>query len=368
MRDKRPVDELSLEELERILAIRKREARQERASRVSERRLISPHVAPLAVPANVDDPAEDVPQFEDEIKRPPRPAPNAITLTPDSRPTVTAPPLPLQPVVIDETPRFEEDHPGRNAGQSRERSRRTALWNRLLLVVEVAAVGGLAVLFVSLFSSIQAITSTTSQIQQDAQATLRALQVPPTATPTINLASLVLPGGHLYDETTNSARYNLDEVPAQYRDVYAQQLQNLAPAVRPTQNAQGPLNIRIPAIRVQSPVVFGDDWDSLKRGVGHHANGTNPGERGNMILSAHNDVFGEIFRDLEKLRPGDKIYVSTQSREYTYVVRSTEVVRPDEVRVLDNTRKNIMQVTLITCYPYRVDTHRYIVYGELEGS
>jgi sortase A len=358
MRDKRPVDELSIAELERILAIRKREARQAQFGRdqrrsIDERRIVTPHVQPLepaetsvetAVGTADAEPIE-APQFEDELQ-------------------ATASPPP-EPVVEEIEPRFEEDFAPRKKKRVPPNPARAKLWNRTLLGVEIAAVLGLVLLFVALFASLQNLTRASNEIQVQAQQTLLAMQVVPTATPAINVSKIVLPGGHTYAD--GEAKLNLEEVPVQYRDAY-QQLASLAPAAPPTASPQGPLAVRIPAIGVDKPVVTGDGWEELKRGVGHHVGSANPAERGNMVLTAHNDVFGEIFRDLEKLKPGDKIYVRTQSREVVYVVRFSEIVLPSEVRVLDNTQRNISQITLITCYPYRVDNHRYIVYGELESS
>lgn len=347
MRDKRPVDELSIAELERILAIRKREARQEQFERAngrsSARRVVTPHVQPLDVPEEQQEEPVEIPQFEDEV------APAA--------------PIIPEPVPQEIEPRFEEEFTPRKKKRS-PNPKRARVWNRMLLGVEMLAVVGLVSIFVLLFASLQNLTRASNEIQLQAQQTLLALQVPPTATPTINISRIVLPGGHTYDET--GAKLNLEEVPAQYRDAY--QLLSIAPSTQPTASPQGPLSVRIPAIGVDKPVVTGDGWEELKRGVGHHPGSANPAERGNFVLTAHNDVFGEIFKDLEKLKPGDKIYVRTQSREVVYVVRGHEIVLPTEVRVLDNTQRNVAQITLITCHPYRVDTHRYIVYGELESS
>ena len=52
-----------------------------------------------------------------------------------------------------------------------------------------------------------------------------------------------------------------------------------------------------------------------------------PGRTGNVVLSAHNDVYGEIFRYLDKLAPGDQVVLYTQQRQYVYVVDRTAVGR-----------------------------------------
>jgi sortase A len=82
-----------------------------------------------------------------------------------------------------------------------------------------------------------------------------------------------------------------------------------------------------------------------------------------MVLAGHNDIYGEVFRDLEKLGVGDEIWVYAGSRAYRYVVAQKQVVLPTQVEVMAPTRDPV--VTLITCYPYLVNTHRLVVVGEL---
>jgi sortase A len=85
-----------------------------------------------------------------------------------------------------------------------------------------------------------------------------------------------------------------------------------------------------------------------------------------LILSAHNDIFGELFRDLDQLKPGDEVLISTASQDFTYRVTGTRIVEPTEVSVLEPTAKPT--ITLISCYPYLVDNQRIVVFGELEGG
>ncbi len=67
------------------------------------------------------------------------------------------------------------------------------------------------------------------------------------------------------------------------------------------------------------------------------------------MLSAHNDVFGEIFRDLDKLKTGDTIILFTNLRTYTYVINQNRIVLPGQVEVMSSTSDSV--VTLISCYP-----------------
>ncbi len=87
-------------------------------------------------------------------------------------------------------------------------------------------------------------------------------------------------------------------------------VQSMANIPIPTASPEQAIRIQIPAIKVDAPVVQGDGWDQLRKGVGQHVTSSIPGKNGNVILSAHNDVFGEIFRDLDKLKTGDQIIFS----------------------------------------------------------
>ena len=135
----------------------------------------------------------------------------------------------------------------------------------------------------------------------------------------------------------------------------------------PTPGPEQARSIFIPALwNDAAPVVQGDGWEQLKKGVGQHIGSANPGESGNMVLSAHNDIFGELFRDLDRLKPGDEIIIYTATREYVYRVTGMRIVEPTEVEVMNDSAKPT--VTLISCYPYLVDNQRIVVFGELEGS
>ena len=102
----------------------------------------------------------------------------------------------------------------------------------------------------------------------------------------------------------------------------------------------------------------------MKKGVGHHIGSPNPGQTGNLVLSAHNDVFGQLFRDLDKLKVGDQIIIFTQQKQYIYRVINSSIVLPTQVEVMAQTDR--LDVTLISCYPYLVDKKRIVVSAELQ--
>jgi sortase A len=351
MRDKRPVDELSIEELERILVIRKREARLARLRRYEG--------AGRVVAAGNGDEIVDIP----DVVAPSPAAPDA-----QAKPAE----VPDLPDYDGDTPHFEDELDALRSGRRRNarRSGAAVLWNRLLVLVELAAAVGLVFIFVSLFQSLQEISQTTANIQAQYQASANAIRITPTPTPVIGINRLVLPVGHKVTLNAQgvvvATSLNLDEVPAQYRDQY-QAMMLAEPEVTPTPSPAGPIRIEIAKINVDATVVSGDGWRELQQGVGHHLGSKNPGERGNMVLSAHNDVYGEIFRYLDKLKPGDEVIVYTLEKQYAYIVRDTKYVSPDAVWVLDSVGDE-RQLTLISCYPYQKDYQRIVVFATLKAN
>jgi sortase A len=121
--------------------------------------------------------------------------------------------------------------------------------------------------------------------------------------------------------------------------------------------------IEIPRIGVTAIVREGDDDTTLAIAVGHISGTARPGERGNMALAGHRDSF---FRALRDIRRKDTIRFVTPERSYEYVVDSTEVVGPEDTRVLDPTSDTVL--TLVTCFPFKYVGHapnRFIVRASL---
>jgi sortase A len=84
-----------------------------------------------------------------------------------------------------------------------------------------------------------------------------------------------------------------------------------------------------------------------------------------VVLAGHDDVFGEVFRNLDKLQPGDQIVLYTMQQQYTYLVTETRIVEPGQVDVMNSTSDPT--VTLISCYPYMVDKKRIVVFAKLQN-
>ena len=238
-------------------------------------------------------------------------------------------------------------------GAVRQSTKRKSWRDRLLLFVEVIAVIALLVIVVGSITNLQFLNSEAAQLRTTTPLPTVGIPVlgqelPGSSFPPANAAG-ELPGGSLAPEPAPPA---LGVRP---------QVVSALPV--PTPGPQSPTRIVIPAINVDWPIVQGDSWEELKQGIGHRVGSVNPGERGNLILSGHNDVYGEPFRDLEKLEIGKEVLVYAGPATFRYVIKAKRVVLPTDLSVLTPSKDPI--ITLISCTPYRVDTHRIIIIGEL---
>ena len=230
------------------------------------------------------------------------------------------------------------------------RSRWKRIFDSFLLLVEIAAIVGLVFI---LYNGLNLIRELNQEV-----ATVLEL---PTMTPTPLIVAVVLPSGHTPPNSPGGAQPNEAEIPEHLRP----QIQSLANIPIPTPGPEQAIRIQIPAIDVDAPVVQGDGWEQLKKGVGQHVGTSRPGDKGNIVLSAHNDIFGEIFKDLDRLKPGDQIILYTSQRSYTYSITSSKNVEPTQVEVMGPT--SYPTVTLVSCYPYLVDNQRIVITGRLQS-
>jgi sortase A len=293
MKDRRSVDDLSIEELERVLAIKRREARLKKIQRYRA------------------------------SGRAAGGAPELADLGRAGAAEAAAPP----------------------------RRRRRTVWDSFLLLIELAAVAGLVYVLVSGLGILRDLNKEAAQVIAASE---------PTLAPTPLIDVVVLPGGHTPPNSAGGAQPNDAEIPEHLRAL----VQALPPVVIPTSSPQQATRLVIPAIDVDAPIIQGDTWEQLKKGVGQHVGTSDPGQSGNLVLSAHNDIFGEIFRYLDKLSVGDEIVIHTASRQFVYVVADSRIVQPTDVNVMGPTQDPT--VTLISCYPYLVDNRRIVVTAELQ--
>ncbi len=124
--------------------------------------------------------------------------------------------------------------------------------------------------------------------------------------------------------------------------------------------------IRIPAIDVELPIYHGVENSTLEQGVGHLPGSSLPvgGESTHAVLAAHSGLASQrMFTDLEQLREGDRFYLSVLGETLAYEIDQMLVVEPDDAAALE-LQPGMDLVTLITCTPYAVNTHRLLVRGK----
>jgi sortase A len=158
-------------------------------------------------------------------------------------------------------------------------------------------------------------------------------------------------------------------------------------ATAPALQAVPPERLLIPAIELDAPVepagwltiqldgaLYGQ-WQVPDFAVGWHRTSAGLGEKGNTVLNGHHNVYGQVFRRLEELRPGDELTLIGGRREYTYTVEKrvilTERGQPVEVRLRNADwimPTDDERVTLITCWPYSSNTHRLVLVARPAGS
>lgn len=124
--------------------------------------------------------------------------------------------------------------------------------------------------------------------------------------------------------------------------------------------------ISIPKIDVRIPIYHGTSSDILQKGVGHLEGSSIPvgGENTHAILSAHRGLpSSRLFTDLNQLEVKDTFYIYILDKVLAYQVDQVLVVEPsntDSLQIVDGKD----YVTLVTCTPYAINTHRLLVRGE----
>lgn len=125
-------------------------------------------------------------------------------------------------------------------------------------------------------------------------------------------------------------------------------------------------SVEIPKINVSLPVYHGTSETVLKKGAGHLEGSSFPvgGEDTHVVISAHTGLStAKMFTDLTELEEGDVFFLHVLDRTLAYKVCEVQIVLPEEVEYLA-IQKGRDLVTLLTCTPYGVNTHRLLVMGE----
>ncbi len=122
-------------------------------------------------------------------------------------------------------------------------------------------------------------------------------------------------------------------------------------------------SIEIPKISVNLPIYHGTDEAVLSKGVGHLKGTSLPvgGENTRSILTAHRGLpNSKLFTRLDEMEKGDLIFLNTVAGKMAYEVSEIETIKPEEtdaIKICDGEDL----ITLVTCTPYGINTHRLLV-------
>ena len=144
--------------------------------------------------------------------------------------------------------------------------------------------------------------------------------------------------GHVFDRQLHAQKVNEPKSNAQAKTTAPAQPKNDGALVG---------RLSIPRLGLTAMVREGTGADVLGVAIGHIPGTALPGLTGNVALAGHRDT---LFRGLREIKTNDVIKFETLAGNYSYRVASTEIVKPDDVRVLQ--AGSSPELTLITCYPF----------------
>ena len=124
--------------------------------------------------------------------------------------------------------------------------------------------------------------------------------------------------------------------------------------------------IQIPTIGVDLPIYHGTAEETLDRGVGHLLGSSLPvgGIGTHCVLTGHSGLAGtRMFSDLDQLRKGDVFYIRVLDETHAYMILDINTVLPEDTSLL-SIDPNRESVTLVTCTPFGINTHRLLIRGE----
>ena len=221
-------------------------------------------------------------------------------------------------------------------------------------------------------------------------------QVPPTATPVSPLPTPVntpvpTPTSTVIPAPTSLPQTGADLTQLQVNDgwneasLFNDSQSDVQQADQPNYLANGallyPVHLAAPAIGLDTEVKplgwrqvqEGNEevsiWHMVDKAAGWHLNSVVPGQVGNAVISGHNNIGGAVFRNLNRLQPGDEITVLTNvGTALAYMVAEVQIV-PEKYASAAQRAANAQAIsatsderlTLITCWPANSNTHRVIV-------
>jgi len=139
-----------------------------------------------------------------------------------------------------------------------------------------------------------------------------------------------------------------------------------APTTQDPAEGQPIGDLRIPIIGINQVFVEGTNTGDLRKGPGHYTGTPMPGQDGNASIAGHRTTYGHPFYNLDSVKKGDRIVVTTLQGIFVYDTISSQVVSPSDVSVISNVLANWL--TLTTCNPRFSASTRLIVHAKLAHS
>ncbi len=125
-------------------------------------------------------------------------------------------------------------------------------------------------------------------------------------------------------------------------------------------------DIRIPVIGINQVVVEGINTPDLRKGPGHYIGTPLPGQSGNAAIAGHRTTYGHPFYNLDSVKVGDPIVLTTLQGIFVYDATKSFVVSPSNTDVIKNVFADML--TLTTCNPRFSASTRLVVQAELAHS
>lgn len=163
--------------------------------------------------------------------------------------------------------------------------------------------------------------------------------------------------------------------------LYPQEIAEQIAALPTPTTPEIPLRLIIPAIDLEAPILPAEAellviaertyqvWRAPDQfGAGWHVTSAPLGVSGNTVLNGHHNVFGEVFKRLADLSPGDVVIVESEFAAHRFII-TNRMIQPEKYASLSERVQNARwilpsedeRLTLVTCWPYESNTHRLIL-------
>jgi sortase A len=124
--------------------------------------------------------------------------------------------------------------------------------------------------------------------------------------------------------------------------------------------------VRIPSLNLSVQLLYGIHDSALSRGLGLWPGTALPGKPGNAVVAGHRTSHGAPLRYIDKLKVGDRIYVTTGGKKQStleYRITKRQIVRPDAMWITRPTKTSTL--TIFACHPPHSIAYRYVIFAKL---